>query len=308
MNTLHSLVDLDLNLLVAFVHLAETRSVTRTAERMHVTQSAMSHALRRLREQLDDPLLVRTGATMSLTPRAEALVGPVQAILNDLARVVSEPDGFEPARACRTFRITAPDLFDLLLLGPIWRAIHAVAPGVTLTSSPVSGALDDALAAGTLDLAVVPVQPELPSSETAQILRRTLFRDHMMAFVRPGHALSGGFDLEAFLEARHVLVSPTGSGPGVVDVALSRSGHERQIAVRVPHFASAVELVRGSDLVLCAPASLAKLPSARLTAIELPFDVPGHGVAIAWHRRFTADPGHRWLRDCFAEVSATIGN
>jgi DNA-binding transcriptional LysR family regulator len=302
MKDVHDLASFDLNLLLALDHLVHTGSVTQAAGRMGVTQSAMSHTLRRLRTLFDDPLLVRTGSTMSPTPRAEALAIPIRAALAQLERALHEPEGFHPGRSTRAFRITAPDLFDLLMLPRIWSAFAQEAPGVRLASVPAPAAIHAALASGDLDLAVVPVQPELEGVGHAEILRRSLFRDRMCAWVREGHPSAGGLPLDAYLSAAHVLVSPTGRGPGVVDHVLAQRGLRRRVVVRVPHFATAVAMVRSSDLVLTGPASLEAL-DAPLVGLDLPFEVPEHGIALAWHRRVGADAGHRWLRERLTAIA-----
>ena len=134
MNMNHSvraLHGIDLNLLAAFDALAEERNVTRAAARAGVTQSAMSHTLRRLRDLLGDPLLVRGGGGMVLTPRAEALRAPLRAALAELARVLDEPAQFDPATSTRGFRVVAPDLFDMLALPRLLPRLAAQAPGMS---------------------------------------------------------------------------------------------------------------------------------------------------------------------------------
>src|SRR5690606_7812147 len=139
MNDAHELgvlARIDLNLIVAFDALARDANVTAAATRLGVTQSAMSHRLRRLRELFGDPLLVRTRGGMALTPRAEALVVPVRSALSGVARALSDPGEFVPARAGRTFRIVAPDLFDALALAPMLELLRREAPGISLTMVP----------------------------------------------------------------------------------------------------------------------------------------------------------------------------
>lgn len=304
MNDSHELAGVDLNLLVALDCLTETRSVTRAAERLGVTQSAMSHTLRRLRALFDDPLMVRVGAGMALTPRAEALVVPVRAALRTLGRVLVEPEDFDPGSAVRTFRICAPDLFETLLLPRLWAQLSAAAPGVDLVVVPAPLDRDRALATGELDVAIVPVQGDEPARGGAESLRRTLFRDEMRCFLRRGHPLAAELDLDGFCVAGHVMVSPSGRGPGVVDRVLARVGRERRVAVRVPSFASALSVVGGSDLVLTGPSSLERVCGAGIVAADAPVPVPGHGVAMVWHRRFGGERGHTWFRGQLLELVA----
>jgi DNA-binding transcriptional LysR family regulator len=307
---------IDLNLLTAFDALAEERSVTRAAARAGVTQSAMSHTLRRLRELLDDPVLVRGAGGMVLTPRAEALRAPLRAALADLARALTEPVDFEPCSSTRAFRLVAPDLFDMLALPRLLPHLAAHAPGVDLAIVPRPPRLAEALEAGEVDLAIEPIlldeEPFDRRLEAGPALeRRTLFRDHLRCFVRREHPAinkSRRLSMRAFVAAGHVLVSPTGSGAGVVDRYLAREGKQRRVVVRVPQFGSALAIAAHSELVLTAPSAVmaAEGAEASLVSLAAPLTLPHHAVTMLWHPRFTEDPGHRWFRDTLVEVSAGL--
>ncbi|MEM8608091.1 MAG: LysR family transcriptional regulator [Myxococcota bacterium] len=309
-----SLHRIDLNLLVALDALARERNVTRAAERAGVSQSAMSHTLRRLRELFGDPLLVRGRGGMVLTPRAEALVVPLRSGLVSLARTVADPRPFEPSETQRTFRVVSPDLFDTLVLPALLQRLEVEAPGVDLSVVPTPTRLADGLETGDVDLAIHPVllgdKPfPLGTQVDAELQRRTLFKDTFRCFVRAGHpALSSGLlSVESYVASRHVLVSPLGEGPGAVDGFLQADGHERRVALRVPHFATALEVVAQSDLVLTGPASLAQTASAAgVVSCPLPLEVPPHAITMMWHLRFTEDPAHRWFRDAFVDVTGAL--
>ncbi|MBT8451527.1 MAG: LysR family transcriptional regulator [Deltaproteobacteria bacterium] len=306
---------IDLNLLVALDALARERSVTKAAERAGVTQSAMSHTLRRLRELFDDPLLVRGRGGMVLTPRAEALAVPLRSGLVSLARTLAEPAAFEPEDARRTFRIVSPDLFDALVLPTLLQRLGRDAPSVDLAVVPMPKRLSDSLETGDVDLAIYPVllDPEpfdLGTQVDAELQSRTLFRDSFRCFVRSDHPSLGGrrkLTLKAFTSLNHVLVSPGGEGAGLVDRILRAEGLERRIALRVPHFATALEVIAQSDLLLTAPSSLGRCPSASaLASRPAPLDIPEHAITMIWHPRFTEDPAHRWLRELMIDVTAEI--
>lgn len=306
---------IDLNLLVALDALARERNVTKAAERAGVTQSAMSHTLRRLRELFDDPLLVRGRGGMVLTPRAEALAVPLRSGLVSLARTLAEPAAFEPERASRTFRIVSPDLFDALVLPTLLQRLGRDAPSVDLAVVPMPQRLSDRLETGDVDLAIYPVllDPEpfdLGTQVDAELQSRTLFRDSFRCFVRNAHpALAGGrkLTLKTFTRLNHVLVSPGGEGAGLVDRILRAEGLERRIALRVPHFATALEVIAQSDLLLTAPSSLGRCPGASaLASRPAPLDIPEHAITMIWHPRFTEDPAHRWLRELMIDVTAEL--
>lgn len=310
-----SLHQVDLNLLVALDALARERSVTRAAERAGVTQSAMSHTLRRLRELFDDPLLVRGRGGMVLTPRAEALIVPLRSGLVSLARTLAEPRPFRPKDASRTFRIVSPDLFDALVLPTLLQRLGRDAPSIDLAMVPTPKRLSDSLETGDVDLAIHPVlldpKPfDLGIQVDAELQSRTLFRDSFRCFVRGDHPeLSGPRRLtrKAYTRLSHVLVSPGGEGPGVLDRILHAQGLERRIALRVPHFATALEVLAQSDLVLTAPSSLGKCSAAStLASYPTPLDIPEHAITMIWHPRFTEDPSHRWLRELMVDVTREV--
>lgn len=313
---------LDLNLVVAFDALARERSVTRAAARLGVTQSAVSHALRRLRELLGDPLMVRSGQGMALTPRAEALVVPLRSGLITLSRALTQPAAFDPRSAQRTFTLASIDLFDLLVLPQLLRRVRREAPGIDLSVVPAADRLlSERLATGEIDLALTVqthVADEPIAATGAGLLQTTLFRDGLVCLVRAGHpalqaARSGtrrkaaSLSLETYVMLAHVLVSPRGRGPGMVDEALAQRGLKRRIALRVPNFYSALAIVAESDLVLTAPAPLASLASSsKVVTLPTPLPLPQHSVNLVWHERFGHEPGLCWLRERTIEAARTL--
>lgn len=317
--TIHDVMNathVDLNLLVAFDAIARERNVTRAAERAGVTQSAMSHALRRLREHIGDPLLVRSARGMTLTPRGEALVVPIRAALVAVARALEAPASFEPRTARRAFTLSSPDLFDVLVLPAVLEELQRKAPGIDLNVVPLGvGSLAEKLETGDLDLAVVP-RVEGGASPmavlTSELRRSTLFHDRFVCLLRAGHPALGkrkrALSLDAFVALAHVLVSPLGRGDSFVDAMIAKHGARRRVALRVPQFMTALEIVQRSDLVLTAPSALARLartPKA-VVALEPPIALPRHGVDLVWHERYSADAGHRWLRETVGSVAREV--
>lgn len=309
-----SLAGLDLNLVVAFDALVREGNVTRAASRLGVTQSAMSHALRRLRELLDDPVLVRIGNTMVLTPRAQELVVPLRTGLLALARALRQPLQFDPTTAQRAFTLATPDLFDVLVLPGLLERVRVEAQGIDLKLIGMRGrALSERLETGEIDVAIVPrfdaagsgpVAPETPG-----LIRRSLFRDRFACFMRRDHpALRGNskkLGLSTYLSLSHALVSPGGDGLGPVDDVLRARKLQRRVMLTVPYFTSALAIVSKSDLVLTAPAALAGLGLREfgLVALRPPLPLPEHSVNIVWHERYTNDAGQRWLRELLADVA-----
>ncbi len=319
------LARVDLNLMVAFDALARERNVTRAAERTGVTQSAMSHALGRLRDLLGDPLLVRGRGGMMLTPRAEALVVPLRSGLSALDRALDQPAVFEPASSRRVFRLASPDLFDLLAVPRLLERVQAQAPGVDLVVAPlVERGLLERLETGELDVAIVPRLDPPRGGEAepapAGLMQRRLFRDRFLCLLRREHPILRGSErrssergprrlsLRAFSELSHVLISPSGEGPGFVDELLAARGLRRRVALRIPHFYSALAIVAQSDLVVTAPNALGHLAATGVdvVALECPLPLPKHSVNLVWHERFSKDTGHAWLREVIIALATSI--
>lgn len=310
MNEVHDLAQVDLNLLVAFDVLVEERSVTRAAERLGLTQSALSHTLRRLRELLSDPLLVRGQGGMVLTPRAQALSVPLRSGLRTLGRALTTRGEFEPSTAERSFTLATPDLFDVLMVPPLLARVRREAKGIELNLVAHGAAgLTARLETGELDFAVVPrvdASRAAPPQPPAQgLLQRTLFRDGYVCLLRKGHPAlrQGKLTLERYLALSHALVAPRGEGLGQVDEALQALGRRRTIALRMPHFFAALAVVARSDLVLTAPSALAAVGDPGVRAVAAPLALPRHSVNLLWHERFDNDPAQRWLRGLLIEVA-----
>lgn len=296
------LAAMDVNLLVALDLLLQERSVTRAAARMAVTQPAMSQTLRRLRAQLDDPLLVRAGGRMVPTPRAEALAGPLRQALDGLQAVVAAAPRFDPATAQRRFTVATTDYGGALWVPALAAALAAEAPGVDLRVQALDAHVPEALERGEADLAVGVMPDGVPGLQRAR-----LYDEGFRALVRAGHPLLDAPDrLDAYCGAQHVLVGLSGRGQGAVDRALARLGRQRRVAVRVPYFLAAPLVVAGSDLVLTAPARAVALFERHYPLIGFapPVTLAPFSMSMAWHARYERDPGSRWLRDRLAALVA----
>jgi DNA-binding transcriptional LysR family regulator len=297
-----ALAGLDLNLLVALDAQLHAPTVTAAARHAGVTQSAMSHTLRRLRVALQDPLLVRSGEAMVATPRAESLRGPLRDALLALHQVL-HPDRFEPATSTRTFRIAGPDLFSMLVLPRLLPRLEQDAPGVDVVVVP--GGSPDALRRGDVDLVIAPDAVWAgPTDRPTELLQRKILEDDYACFVRVGHPLARAATVATYVAANHVVVSPTGRGGSPIDDALAREGLQRRIAVRVPGFAEAAALVPRTELVLTAPRSLARwVDPGRMSIVAPPLAVPRQSVSMRWHARLRGDAGLAWFRDQIAAAA-----
>jgi DNA-binding transcriptional LysR family regulator len=296
------LAGIDLNLLTALDALIDESNVTRAAGRLGVSQPAASHALSRLRDLLGDPLLVRTPAGMQLTPRAAELRPALRAALAAAEAVLQAVPAFDPTTADRAFAATIPDQAGFQLLPAIATRLAAEAPKVRLELRPPPRDLDVALGTGDLEL-VVSVFHDAPP---ASLRQRLLWRERFACVVRKGSAWARGpLDLDRYLAARHLLVSPGGTPGSLVDDTLALVGRRRQVAMAIPQFLIAPAIVAASDLMWTAPAALARafadiLP---LTIREPPIELPGFDVSVRWHVRLDRDPGLAWLRDVISAAS-----
>jgi DNA-binding transcriptional LysR family regulator len=299
MNDAH-VASFDLNLLVAFDALWSERHVTRAARRVGLTQSALSHALRRLRAQYDDVLFEPTRAGLMPTSRAQAIAPAVEEALALVARTLKGPAPFDPRALQRTFTLATTDYVELVLLPRLLGRIARDAPGVAITVRAIQGAPERALVSGEHDLAIGPDAGPVPGLRT-----EPLFRERFVCALRQGHpAASRRWTLAAFLKLGHVLVSPQGSGEGTVDAALRALGKTRDVRVRVPHFLVAPRVVAASDYVITLPERVARAVPEGLVFREPPLTLTGFVMSQLWHARHDDEPAHRWLRRLIAEVCA----
>ena len=287
---------LDMNLLLALHALLAERHVTRAALRLHRSQPAISHALAQLREIFKDPLLVRRGGGMELTPHAQDLQAPLSHALSQLNALVQAPQ-FLPAQSTRRFRLALSDYAASLLLPSLMALLRKQAPGVDLAVSQASReAMVVQLMDGEVDLALG-VFPPLPQ----ELQRQTLFSEHYMSVAdKSGLPERGGLDLQQWLQRPHVLVAMRPDGPSEVDRVLAAQGLQRRVALTLPHWTAACQVVAGTDLVLTiASRSLASQRGlAQLRRFKLPIDVPAFAFEQVWHQRRGGDAALSWLRQC----------
>jgi DNA-binding transcriptional LysR family regulator len=296
---LMNLAALDLNLLVALDALLLEANVSRAAMRIGLSQPAASHALQRLRDILGDPLLVRVGARMELTPRAQGLRGPLAQAL-DQVRGLFIPDDFDAASSERRFRLMMPDLAVELLVPPLMEKIAAQAPNVRLDIVPWRGpAIVTAEFARTIDM-VISIGDAFKGFH-----RQLLYTDRDALAVRRGHAIGAKLKRrEVFLDARHVAVVIRGQNVDLIDDWLRSKRLERRIALVVPGYIEALHIVARTELVAFVPSRLiaALARPLSLLAVTPPLD-PGIDEQFMFYpTRAQFDPGSIWLRKLMLET------
>lgn len=288
------MVHVDLNLLVALDALLEENSVAAAAERLHLSPPAMSRTLARIRKATGDDILVRTGRTMTPTPRALALREETRLLVMRATAVLTPVTELDLATLERDFTLRCHDALVSALAPLLTAAVAETAPNVSIRFlAEPSGDVAD-LARGQTDLEVGAAAPERP-----EIAGSAVGTDRMVAVMRADHPLATGpLTPERFAEAEHVTVSRRGRLTGPVDDALAALGLRRRVRAALPTSGAALELAARSTLVTAVAEQVCRPAWSRLGlhARALPFDLPPVPVVVAWHHRYDTDPAHTWLR------------
>ncbi|MBC8027853.1 MAG: LysR family transcriptional regulator [Steroidobacteraceae bacterium] len=292
-----NLARVDLNLLVVFEAVLEERHVTRAALRLHVTPSAVSHGLGRLRRLMNDPLFLRQPKGVVPTERALALAAAIADILDRARRLMANAEAFDPARSKRRFMIGAPDGASAVLLPPLLAEIRRAAPGIDLGVRNLVGQFDAALTAldgRELDVVVVPLT-ELP----ARFVSRQLYDEDFVVVRRAGHSLGRNLTLASYCSAPHLVVSVSGDPHGLVDRELAKRGKSRRVVLTVSNFMQALAIVAESDLVAALPRQFVAKHAKRynLVVSEPPFPFLSAPLRVVAPQAALRDAGLVWLLD-----------
>jgi DNA-binding transcriptional LysR family regulator len=291
----------DLKLLTVIGELHRTRSVSQAAERLAVSQSAISMSLAKLRKHFNDPLFVRTSSGMEPTPHALELIGLLSQAEGLLQTAFGRSVVFDPRTSERVFRVQSADIGQIMLLPRLMRHLRKTAPSVGIDLQPVAGAIGRLLESGELDLAV----GFLPHMG-AGFCQQRLFQDRFVCAVRGDHPRIGASRLTvpAFEAERHLAVATSGAGHEIVEKTLEAKKIHRRVALTVPSFLGIASLISTSDYVVILPEQLGKhlAGSGAIKLLALPFDMPVYDIAQHWHERYSQDPANRWLRAAIAEL------
>ena len=285
---------LDLNLLVTLDALLAELNVTRAARRLNLAQPTVSLQLGRLRQLLDDPLLLPGPRGMRPTARAETLREPLRQARAALEDALAPAAPFDPARAERTWRIAASDHSATTLLTPLLAELRQQAPGICLALlDKKPDLLAEQLEGDRLDLAL-----DVADAAAPGLRQRLLFTERYLLAGRRGHpALREPVSLETFCQLDQALVSPNGGGfASATDRLLAERGLARRVVLSVPHFSTLASALLASDLVALLPARIA-LPHPGLQTQPPPLAVPGFDMLLLWPERLHRDPAHAWWRE-----------
>jgi DNA-binding transcriptional LysR family regulator len=297
---------LDLTLLLVFEEAMASRKLSAAAKRLGLTQSAISHALKRLRRIFGDDLFIRTPRGIVPTPRALALRAPLAEAVRLIAGTV-RPATFDPDRDSRTFRIAAPD-YETSLFAPLLADTGTPDPEATaplfIFQPLVRRQAIEALTSAEIDLVLGFTEDRGGGCE-----REVLFEDDYLVVARAGHpAFERTLTIDRYASLGHVLVSPGGTLSGIVDSLLARQGRSRRVAVAVPYFLAALATVARSDLIATVPRRIALLHGRNfgLASAAPPLPVRQFPVWMTWSRRTSTDPAMTWLRERIKAVSKNV--
>jgi len=297
---------IDLNLLVLFWLVLEERHVARTADRLNLSPSAVSHGLGRLRRLLNDPLFLRTPKGVVPTARATELAAPIADVLARVRSVLSTAEPFDPARSTRRFTIGAPDGVSAVFLPPLLADLRKRAPGADLSVRqllPTPGETSPErawrfafaeLEARAMDIAIVP-SGDIP----ARFLAQTVYQEDFVLAVRAGHPFADDPTLQRYCEMQHLVVSFTGDPHGFVDEVLAKQGYSRRIALTVPNFMFALAVIAETDLISALPRRFVAMYARRfgVVGLEAPLSLGRFRLNAVTPKVAMMDMGLAWLFD-----------
>ena len=297
------LSQVDLNLFVVLEAIYREGNITRAGQQLNLTQPAISHALKRLRDLLQDPLFVRQGAHMMPTPFTRNMIEQVRQALQILEVNLSQSHDFIPEHTRRDFHLSLWEYVEALILPPLLRRLTHAAPGMSITTSRVKRRdLETELASGSVDLAI-----EIPMTMSDRIRQKWLLNEPFVVIARQGHpAIGDRLDLDTYLAQRHIQVSSRRQGPSLIDIELSRRGLRRQVFLRSQHNFTACMVVSKTDMLLTLPERHAQLLNAGSINQVFPFPLhaPRLEAHLYWHESVENDPANRWLREEIEKVLA----
>ena len=302
-----NLARIDLNLLVLFEAVLEERHVGRAAVRMHVSPSAISHGLGRLRELMQDPLFLRQPKGVVPTERARQLAAPVADVLERARQVIARAEKFDPRNSVRRFVIGAPDAVTAVLLPPVLAELRREAPGIDLAARNLIGQFEGSLGEldqRTLDVALLPIG-DVP----ARFVTRMLFEEEDFVIVhRARHPLGKKLTLAKYCAAPHLVVSASGDPHGLVDRQLAKRGLTRRVVLTVSNFSQAINIVSESDLLAAMPRLFAVLQTKRfgVEITEPPFPLVSDPIRAIAPQAATADAGLVWLLELLEKAARDV--
>ncbi|MCL1060383.1 LysR family transcriptional regulator [Shewanella gelidimarina] len=303
---------IDLNLLVYLDVLLRERNVTKAADKLGISQPAMSNGLKRLRTLFDDPLLIRTSQGMTPTERAQELQPTISELMIGLEKAVQPRADFNAAESERVFRVMASDYAEATLIPPLIAKLRTEAPNIILDIMTPSDVNFPDVEQGRVDM-VINRFDSIPQS----FHQKVLWSDDFSCLISKANPVLEKFSLESYLEAKHVWVSKTGMGVGVgmdpddvqrlgwVDEALTRIGVKRRITVFTRHYQAACLLAEQQDLIATIPSKMARQyeHNDRVSIVAPPFIIQPIALTMAWSPLLQHNPAHKWMRQLITKTA-----
>ena len=296
---------LDLTVLLVFINLMRLRKASDVADHMGLTQSSISHSIKRLRDAFGDPLFLRAPKGMEPTAVALGLEPKIRTVVETLSQAISTPVVFDPASSTDTLRIGAFDNEMTTLVPWFLQVVRAEAPGMRVSILPLGRRpAIDALEQGDIDLAL-----GFAWGQPRSIKQRKLFDESYSVVMRQGHPLAQKkMTLKAYTSAEHLIVSPRGDHTGIVDEELEKLGKARRVTMAVPQFLPALAIVAKTDLIATLPSRLVASQSERyqLLSFAPPVDIRPFTVSAMHHERNTNSPMHQWAITALSEIARDV--
>lgn len=296
-----NLKTLDLNLLVALNALLEEKHVTRAAQRIHLSQSAMSRAFARLKKMFNDPLLVQSAMGLALTERAQNLYHPLQLLLRDIHHLITPPAKL-PSDMRGEVVIATRDYELAVVLPSVISKISREAPHLSLRIVPLTGSDLSPLEHHKVDIVICETD-----SDISNLHRHALYQETFVSLLsRNNSHYSRDLSLETFISMKHCQISIATFSLSMVDSLLLEKNLKRNIVVRVPHFSSAITVVANSDLIVTVPKRLADMHAEQyqLRIVPTPLPLPSFPLYMYWHARNQTNPIHQWIRELIKQFDA----
>ncbi|WP_307747065.1 LysR substrate-binding domain-containing protein [uncultured Pantoea sp.] len=297
----------DLNLLPVLLVMMEERNVTRAAERLGITQPALSNALNRLRETLNDPLFIRERYGMRPTPKAEQLAQVVGAALSSIDKVILGQQDFDPLNATRLFTLAPNSYVEFIMMPAIVARLRSCAPGIRLRLTLFGNDVTETgVISGNTDMVLGRIV-EPPDNLVVQ----HLMNEGLACVIRADHPLVGEkLSAEQYEQLKHVNVLPPGRMRAGLYQALEQRGLRRQVAVSVTHFLAVPEMIAVTDYCATLPRLICQHLSRdqRLRIVPAPVDLGTFPVEMGWHARYRDDPAHRWFRTLITETAQSLSD
>ena len=297
------LSQVDLNLFVVLEAIYREGNLTRAGRQLKLTQPAMSHALKRLRELLKDPLFIREGANMVPTPFSRNMINDVRQALQILEVNLYENRNFDPAHTRRNFQLGFWELMEAMILPRLTTVLAEAAPDVSVTTQRVKRReIEMELASGALDIVL-----DVPINMSDGIRYKPLFSDRIVVVARAGHpAIGRELDIDTYLSQDHILVSSRRYGPSLVDAELNRKGKKRQIVLRCQNYFAACRVASETNMLLTMPEHYAEMLNSgfenRLHSFPLK-SLQTLDIHMYWHESADNDPANRWLREQISKTA-----